>query len=104
MKRKITAELEKFFSSDEKKAFLLKGPRQVGKTYAIEEFISSHYDSEQTIKINFLSQPEARYFFELDSKTSISLEPDAILNRIITNPNYQNVKLVPGKKNRHFLG
>ncbi len=62
MKRKITAELEKFFSSDEKKAFLLKGPRQVGKTYAIEEFISSHYDSEQTIKINFLSQPEARYF------------------------------------------
>ncbi len=103
MRRKITAELEKFFASDEKKAFLLKGARQVGKTYAIEDFIFSHYDVTQTIKINFLSQPEARYFFESDSGSFASLDPDTIFDRITTNPNFRNVRLIPGKKIAIFL-
>ncbi len=91
MKRKIVQDLEKFFLSKTEKAFLLKGTRQVGKTYIINEFITHHYDSDHTIYINFLRQPEAKDFFEAPDGDS-SLEPKKILRRILNNPLYQNVK------------
>jgi len=74
MKRKIFADLEKFFAFNDTKAFLLKGARQVGKTYAIKEFLGSHYKPSQIVYIDFLRQPEAKEFFlSLESRQSKSL-------------------------------
>lgn len=91
MKRKITKYLDNFFNSKEEKVFLLKGTRQVGKTYIINEFLNHHYDSNQIIYINFLKQPEAKSFFDPYENDS-SLEPKRILQRILNNPLYQNVE------------
>lgn len=38
MKRKITEELEKWKSRSDRRSILLKGARQIGKTYSIRDF------------------------------------------------------------------
>lgn len=91
MKRKITKTLEEFYRSNSKKVFLLKGTRQVGKTYILNEFINSHYNSTSVIYVNFLKQPEAKSFFE-SIGDNVSLEPERIVQRILNNSLYQNVK------------
>ena len=91
MKRKITKCLDDFYRSKAEKVFLLKGTRQVGKTYIINEFLNHHYSSNQIIYIDFLRQPEANSFFEPYENDS-SLEPKRILQRILNNPLYQNVR------------
>lgn len=42
LKRKITDRLVRFFETKERKALLISGARQVGKTYIIDE--DSEYD------------------------------------------------------------
>ncbi len=92
MKRKITKMLDDFYHSTAQKVFLLKGTRQVGKTYILNEFIVNHYVHNSIIYINFLKQPEAKSFFEPLENDS-SLDPKRILQRILNNPLYQNIKL-----------
>jgi len=65
--RKIEKELERFYSSNEKKALLITGARQVGKTYIIREFGKRHY--ENVIEINFLENKQALSLFENASGT-----------------------------------
>ena len=43
--RKITDRLEEFYKCGGKSALLIDGARQVGKTYIIEEFGRTHYES-----------------------------------------------------------
>lgn len=98
MKRKISAELEKFYASKETKAFLLKGARQVGKTYAVKEFLASHYEPSQIVYIDFLRQPEAKEFFlSAATNQSKSLLPQLIIQRIANNIEYQHLDLASGK-------
>ena len=52
MRRKITDVIERWNSSDQRKALLIKGPRQVGKTFSIEEFGKRVY-GEHFLEINF---------------------------------------------------
>ena len=59
--RKIERRLEAFYKSDNKKALLITGARQVGKTYIIRE-LGKKYKS--FIEINFLENPNARALFE----------------------------------------
>ena len=59
--RKIEQRLEAFYKSDNKKALLITGARQVGKTYIIRE-LGKKYKS--FIEINFLENPNARVLFE----------------------------------------
>lgn len=59
--RKIEQRLEAFYKSDNKKALLITGARQVGKTYIIRE-LGKKYKS--FIEINFLENPNARALFE----------------------------------------
>lgn len=59
--RKIEHHLEEFYKSDNKKALLITGARQVGKTYIIRE-LGKKYKS--FIEINFLENPNARTLFE----------------------------------------
>ena len=50
--RKITSRLEGFYNEGGKSALLIDGARQVGKTYIIEEFGRTHYES--VVKIDFV--------------------------------------------------
>lgn len=67
MRRKITEVIERWNSSNQKKALLIKGPRQVGKTFSIEEFGKRVY-GEHFLEINFKDNPDAMDIFkgELD--------------------------------------
>ena len=50
--RKIEKRLEAFYKANGRYALLVDGARQVGKTYSIEEFGRTHYDS--VVKIDFV--------------------------------------------------
>ena len=76
LKRDVTDELKKWKLNPKHKCLLVRGARQVGKTYAIEHFCESEYDS--FIEINFLESPSMKMIFSgnLDAqtlKTNISL-------------------------------
>ena len=59
--RKIERRLDDFYKSENRKALLITGARQVGKTYIIRE-LGKKYKS--FVEINFLENPNARSLFE----------------------------------------
>ena len=59
--RKITKRLERFFEDNGRYALLIDGARQVGKTFAIENFAKTHY--ENVIEINFIKMANAKLIF-----------------------------------------
>lgn len=65
--RKIEQELQHFIEDEKRKALLITGARQVGKTYSIREFGRQHFQS--FIEINFLENSEARELFEKASNS-----------------------------------
>ncbi|MCM1041582.1 MAG: AAA family ATPase [Bacteroides sp.] len=71
LERKIFKKLNDWRISKEKKALLVKGARQVGKTTSIRAFGKKHY--KHYIEINFEKTPSAREAFagDLDAKTII---------------------------------
>lgn len=58
LKRKITAKFETWVNSEQKKALLVVGARQIGKSYAIREFGKSSF--ECFIEINLYENESAR--------------------------------------------
>ena len=60
--RNIENELRHFYESTDKKALLITGARQVGKTYIIRDFAEKHYES--VVEINFLQNKSAQSLFE----------------------------------------
>ncbi len=85
MKRSIYTHLEKWSSSSDRKVLLLRGARQVGKTYAVRHF-SRTFDS--FLEVNFEESQEIAPFFDG------SLNPDGIVQKL---ENYFGTKIVPGK-------
>ena len=71
LERKITKKLLEWKEEKNKPCLLVKGARQVGKTYIIEDFAQSNYQSY--IYINFELMPEYKEIFNgnLDIKTLI---------------------------------
>ncbi|MCH5244163.1 MAG: ATP-binding protein [Lentimicrobiaceae bacterium] len=71
IERKILKKLNDWRISKDKKALLIKGARQVGKTTSIREFGKQYY--RHFIEINFEKTPSAREAFagNLDAKTII---------------------------------
>lgn len=71
LKRKIISKLNDWYNNPNKKALLLKGARQVGKTTTIREFAKSHY--KNFIEINFEQTPLTKEAFagNLDAKSII---------------------------------
>lgn len=69
LKRKITEKLLNWKNSKENMCLLVRGARQVGKTYIINEFAKSNYKSY--IYINFELEPSYKSIFDgnLDIKT-----------------------------------
>ena len=62
MKRFIIEELRKWKNSKRRKPLILRGARQVGKTWILEEFGREFEDG--FLRINFDKQPEYHQFFE----------------------------------------
>ena len=54
IKRKIDRYLADFFDTD-RKALMLTGARQIGKTYSIRRFGHEHF--ERFVEINFIENP-----------------------------------------------
>ena len=62
MERKIDKVLRDWHKQDSRKALLLRGPRQVGKSYAIRKLGAECYNS--IIEMNFETNPEYKAIFE----------------------------------------
>ena len=69
LRREVTEDFINWKSDKNRKCLLVRGARQVGKTYAIERFCEKEYDS--FIEINFLESPSMKMIFSgnLDAKT-----------------------------------
>ena len=86
LKRKIWAKLESFKVDADKKALLITGARQVGKTYIVEQFAKENYSS--LVQINFIEDPAAKSIFK-----DVADEKD-VLRRLSA---YAHGRIVPGK-------
>jgi len=72
LRRKVLAPIEEWHQDGCRKALLLTGARQVGKTTAVREFAKQHYT--HFVEINFVKRPVAQQAFDgdLDTKTVIT--------------------------------
>lgn len=61
LKRKIEAGIEHFFET-QRKALLITGARQIGKTYSIRQYARKH--NVNLVEINFLENENAKKLFE----------------------------------------
>ena len=85
IKRKIDSYLQDFFSQD-KKALLLTGARQIGKTFSIRNFGQKHFES--FVELNFIDHPElVKTFGEAMSSRDILLRLSTVAKQ----------QLIPGK-------
>ena len=56
LRRKIYRQIEEFYKSRPRKALMITGARQVGKSYIVEEFCRARYES--FIKMDFIENPD----------------------------------------------
>ena len=61
MQRKIENKIVRFFKQEKKKALLITGARQIGKTYIIRKCIRDCFES--VIEINFIENENAKKIF-----------------------------------------
>lgn len=87
LKRKVYEVLLDWKENRGKECLLLKGARQIGKTYLVEQFGKNEYES--FIEINFLKQPGLKAIFDGE------LSSEEIYKRI--SAYIPNVSLVEGK-------
>ncbi len=69
MKRNFEKYLNKWKNKSNRKPLIIRGARQVGKTYTVERFAIQNY--EVFIKINFEEKPELKEFFQTNDITQI---------------------------------
>ena len=87
LKRKVYRELLNWKNNHNKKSLMIKGARQVGKTFLIREFGKAEYES--FVEINFIKQKELKNIFGGE------LSADEIYKRM--SAQMKNVRLIPGK-------
>ena len=68
LRRKTTAQLEEWRHQHGQECLLVKGARQVGKTYTITQFGMQAYES--FIPMNFIESPELKAVFSGDLASS----------------------------------
>lgn len=73
MKRHITTALNQWKIDKNRKPLILRGARQVGKSYSVKEFGKNEF--KQFIRIDFLLQKDAHLIFSKEK----SLDPKRIL-------------------------
>lgn len=62
LKRKVYDRLVSWKKSPSKRALLVTGARQIGKTYIVRKFAEEHYES--VVELNFILDPDAKSIFE----------------------------------------
>lgn len=87
LQRKITKTLMDWKNEKNKQCLLIRGARQVGKTFIIEEFCKRNYESY--IYINFDLSPSLKDIFNGDLDAS-----SLIMKLEVTFP---NIEIIPGK-------
>jgi len=87
LKRKIYNELMRWKSREDKQCLVVKGARQVGKTFIIELFARENY--KYTTTLNFEKNPAYRAIFDGD------LDADTLIKQISLR--VPGVKLIPGE-------
>ena len=87
LRRKIESRLLDWKKSHGRKCLLVKGARQVGKTFSIEKFGKEQY--ENLVVINFIEEPACQSIF------SGSLDADTLTMQISLR--MRGAQLVPGK-------
>ena len=79
MKRKIKDKISRFLQEESKKALLVTGARQIGKTYIIRECLKEQFSS--VVEINFIENEEAKKIFaEFKDTKDILLRLSAVAN------------------------
>ena len=73
MKRTAMEKLVAWKSSDERKPMVLKGARQVGKTWLMKEFGKNYYKS--FVYFNFDEEDELKSIFETNKNPQRIIEP-----------------------------
>ena len=86
MQRDIYQKLLAWKENGSRKPLILRGARQVGKTYILREFANNEY--EQHIYINFEKQITLHDFFAKD------LDPERIVDNLST---YFGIPIIPSK-------
>ncbi len=82
MKREIDKELLEWKLRLNRKPLILRGARQVGKTFSVENFAKENFDNY--VKINLEEKPELRILFDKNDVKLIVNEINVILNTDIT--------------------
>ncbi len=85
MKRFIDKDLLRWKSNPNRKTLLIRGARQVGKTYSVREFAKSF---DFYLEVNFESDRKIHSFFEKD------LNPDDLCRNLSA---YYNIPIINGK-------
>lgn len=89
LRRKIDSFLIEWKKKDKKKALIVEGPRQVGKTTSIVDFAEKNYEKNHFIYVNFLNNPGMVDIFDP------SLDAERLYNSLKIY--YPNKQLVKGK-------
>ncbi len=87
LKRKAYEKLARWKNQENRKTLMVRGARQVGKTYLVREFGKKEYDS--FIEINFIKNSELKGIFEGE------LSADSIYKRMTAM--MRDIHLIPGK-------
>jgi Predicted ATPase (AAA+ superfamily) len=87
LRRKITDELIRWKNSSNKKSLLVKGARQVGKTFIIDDFGKKNY--RNYLYINFEVTPDVKKVFEGD------LDVDTLIRKLSIR--YRDIRFEPGE-------
>ena len=87
LKRKVTAFIENWVNTKDKKCLVVQGARQTGKTYIIERFAEEHY--EELVEINFMQIPSAMDIFAGD----LTVDNMVMAMRF----RFPEKKIIPGK-------
>ncbi len=85
MYRSIEQIFKKWKDDPNRLPIILRGARQVGKSYIIEKFGSEHFENQVTINFDF--RPELSLYFE-------NLDPVQIVSKLET---VLNKRIIPGK-------
>ena len=87
MRRKISESLEEWFESGRATCPMIFGARQVGKTYAVDDFARSHF--KHYLKLDFVKDPSVSELFDG------SLDVEEIILRLSSR--YPRQRFIPGR-------
>ncbi|MCK5761637.1 MAG: ATP-binding protein [Candidatus Izimaplasma sp.] len=89
LKRKVEDYLIKWKNRTKKKCLIVEGPRQIGKTFSINDFAIKNYDEQHYLYVNFLERPDLIGLFDLN------LDPSRIYQELRIH--FSKNELIKGK-------